>query len=461
MSKDKQLPISGQAGTNQDTTADVFATNSMGRSRRVHRIVLKDLVVHKYFDEEVLMRRADRIAQDVIKADLRDGEYFRQVKPGIYVLYLPKLTPAAGQLRTAVITDRISREIRRIHPGSISLPEMADAMVTRRAAQQKGASNQHGNHAPRQVPEGLSWKNAISDEKEHRRIATEALRLMSSGYRLRLEELLATAEIGSQTPIARFEPIWDVDRAMVTAFRCVLDEGSSPISSKIIEPTVLQMARTDALTILQAQSVLQSMVNDSKPSLVMVPVHLSTLENSTFLSAYIEAIGNIPEALRRFLVIEILSNSEKLTRFGLRHVMSYIRNRCRAILCCTDIKENEFSKYADNDVFAVGLRAHPDYSPSQNLLLLASFAKAAQRTGTRVYASGLYKKSLLVGAVSTGFAFVSGSQVVGDVDYPFGVRKATLDMFFRKDVYSFESPSMRSGSIFQDGGAGQSLVYDA
>jgi len=266
---------------------------------------------------------------------------------------------------------------------------------------------------------------------------------MSPGYRLRLEELLATAEIGSPTPIARFEPIWDVDRGMVTAFRCVLDEICSGGASEIIEPTGLQVARTDALTVLQAQSVLQSLVNDSNPSLVIVSVHLSTLENSAFLSAYIEAIGNVPEVLRRLLVVEVLCDSEKPTRFGLRQVVSYLRNRCRAILCRTVIKESEFAKYVDSGIFAVGLSAHPDYSPGQNLLLMDGFAKAAQRAGARVYASGLHKKSLLVGAVSAGFAFVSGPQVVGDIDYPFGVRKATLDMFYRTDAYAFEPTIMR------------------
>jgi len=453
MAKNTQLPPSGQAGADTDVAAETLSIKTPGRSRRIHRIVLKDLVIHRYFEEELLMRRADRIAQDIIKADLRDGEYFRQVKQGIYVLYLPKLTPAAGQLRTVVVADRISREIRRIHPGSIALTEMADAMVTRRTAQQSGAQNRGGNLGSRQTSEGLSSKNAIPNANEHRRLATEAFRLMSPGYRLRLEELLTTAEIGSQTPIARFEPIWDVDRGMVTAFRCVLDESSGPSSSEIIEPTELQMARTDALTVLQAQSVLHSLINDAKPSLVMVPVHLSTLENSAFLSAYIEAIGNVTEEFRKFLVVEILCNSEKPTRFGLRHVMGYLRNRCRAILCRTDIKENELSKYTDNGIFAVGLSAHPDYSPGQNLLLLDGFARAAQRSGTRVYASGLYTKSLLAGAVSAGFTFVSGPQVVGDVDYPFGVRKATLDMFYRTDAYAFEPTNLllnTSGSSVLD-----------
>ncbi|MBL8645072.1 MAG: hypothetical protein JNK21_14145 [Rhodospirillaceae bacterium] len=446
MSNDKQLPISGQAGKTLDTPADAFAIKNPGRSKRVHRIVLKDLVVHKYFDEEVLMRRADRIAQEVIKADLRDGEYFRQVKTGNYVLYLPKLTPAAGQLRTSVIIDRISREIRRIHPGSIALPEMADAMVTRRAAQQRGALYRRAKIVPASANDDLSSKNTIADVKEHRYLATEAFKLMSRGYRLRLEELLATAEIGSQTPIARFEPIWDVDRKLVSAFRCVLDESPSLISSKVIEPTGLQVARTDALTVLQAQSVLQSLVNDSNPSLMVVPVHLRTLENNAFLSAYIEAIGNVPEALRKFLVVEILSDLEKPTRFGLRHVMSYLRNRCRTILCRTNFNEDEFSKYADNGVFAVGLSAHPDYPPGQNLYLMNGFAKAAQRSGMRVYTSGLYTKSLLVGAVSSGYAFVSGAQVVGDVDYPFGARKATLDMFFRMDAFPSEPTHIRSNA---------------
>lgn len=435
MPKDDLPPTCAKAGADVVLPADAVAGKTPGRSMRAHRIVLSDLVVHRYFDEELLMRRADKVAQDIIKADLRDGEYFRQVKPGTYVLYLPKLTPAAGQLRTAVVADRISREIRRINPGSIALPEMADAMVAGRAARQR--SNLHRSNIVQNAQKDPSSADLIPTEKEHKRIATEAFRLMSPGYRLRLEELLATAEIGSRTPIARFEPIWDVDRGIVTAFRCVLDECAGPSSSKI-EPRGLQVARTDALTVLQANSVLQSLAYDSNPSLVTVPVHLITLENAAFQSAYIEAISAVPLELRNHLVVEILSDSEKPTRFGLRHVMDYLRNRCRAVLFRADIKENEFSKFVENGIFAVGVRAHPDYSPSRNLLLLEGFAKAALRSGTRVYASGLDNKSLLIGAVRAGFTFVSGPQVVADVDYPFGVRKATLDMFFRRDAYAFE-----------------------
>lgn len=224
MAREDKSPSDGYTTADPGASADPHAAKISGRSRRIHRIVLKDLVIHKYFEEELLMRRADQIAQDVIKADLRDGEYFRQVKHGMYVLYLPKLTPDAGDLRTSVIADRISRELRLIHPGSIALPDMADAMSTRRAAHLRDASHRFNSIDARSEHEGRSLKSAPADAKEHRRLATEALRLMSPGYRLRLEELLTAADVGSQTPIARFEPVWDVDRAIVTAFRCVLDE---------------------------------------------------------------------------------------------------------------------------------------------------------------------------------------------------------------------------------------------
>ncbi|MGE4064174.1 MAG: hypothetical protein AB7E79_12475 [Rhodospirillaceae bacterium] len=410
-----------------DAPSDAAAVQ--GRSRRVHKLVLRDLVVHRYFEEEVLLRRADRIAHEVIKADLRDGEYYRQVKHGVYALYLPKLTPDAGQLRVAVIGEKISREIRGVHPGSIALDEMATSIVSR------GESHRKATPA-----KSRTSKVALPDLKEHRRQATQAMKLMSSGYRLRLEELLSTAEVGTKDPIARFEPIWDISRATVSAFRCVLDDFSD-LRPGVTEPTELQIARIDALTILQARAVIQSLVSASRPCLVIAPVHLATLQANAYQSAYIEAMGTIPERHRGFLVLEILGDRTEVSRYGLRHVLAYLHNRCRAVLFRADIKTTEFSKFTENRIFAVGVPAQPDVSVAQNMIFLNQFADAAKRTGMRIYATGVPSKSLLLAAVAAGFDFASGAGVVHEVDYPFGVCRATLDAFYRDDQYRFIPPS--------------------
>ncbi len=417
----------GPISTAGDAPSTVTA--GQGRSRRVHKLVLRDLVVHRYFEEEVLLRRADRIAHEVIKADLRDGEYYRQVKHGIYALYLPKLTPDAGQLRVAVIGERISREIRNVHPGSIALDEMAASIASRRADRKVATPSK-----------SFTSKVALPDLREHRRQATEAMKLMSSGYRLRLEELLSTAEIGTKVPIARFEPIWDVSRATVSAFRCVLHESSDARPHSVTEPNELQIARIDALTILHARTVIQSLVSASRPCLVIAPVHLATLQANAYQSAYIEAMGTIPERHRGFLLLEILGDRTEVSRYGLRHVLAYLHNRCRAVLFRADIKTTEFSKFAENRIFAVGVPAQPDVSAAQTMILLNQFADAAKRTGVRIYATGLPNKSLLLAAVAAGFDFASGAGVVHDVDYPFGLCRATLDAFYRDDQYRFIPP---------------------
>jgi len=406
------------------------ATATQGRSRRVHRLVLSDLVVHRYFEEEVLLRRADRIAHEVIKADLRDGEYYRQVKHGVYALYLPKLTPDAGQLRVAVIGEKISREIRGVHPGSIALDEMAASIVSR------GESRREATPA-----KSRTSKVALPDLKEHRRQATAAMKLMSSGYRLRLEELLSTAEVGTKDPIARFEPIWDMSRATVSAFRCVLQDFSDLRRQGVTEPNELQIARIDALTILHARTVIQSLVSASRPCLVVAPVHLATLQSNAYLSAFIEAVGAIPEQHRGFLLLEILGDMTEVSRYGLRHILAYLHNRCRSVLFRADIKTVDFSKFTGNRIFAVGATARSDVSAAQNLILLDQFASTAKRMGVRIYAAGLSSKSSLLAAVAAGFDFASGAGVVHDVDYPFGVCRATLDAFYRDDQYRFIPPS--------------------
>jgi hypothetical protein len=422
--RDGAISIDGKTPSNAPPS-------DQGRSRRVHKLVLRDLVVHKYFEEEVLLRRADRIAHEVIKADLRDGEYYRQVKPGVYALYLPKLTPDAGQLRVAVIGERISREIRSVHPGSIALDEMAASIASR--------GERHKEATP---AKSRTSKIALPDLKEHRRQATEAMKLMSSGYRLRLEELLSTAEIGTKVPVARFEPIWDISRATVSAFRCVLDEFSDLRRHGATEPNELQIARIDALTILQARTVIQSLVSASRPCLIVAPVHLTTLQSNAYLSALIEAIGGIPERHRGFLLLEILGDMTEVSRYGLRHVLAYLHNRCRSVLFRADIKTADFSKFAEDRIFAVGAAARSDVSAAQNMIFLDQFASTAKRMGVRIYATELPNKSSLLASVAAGFDFASGAGVIHDVDFPFGVCRATLDAFYRDDQYRFIPPSV-------------------
>jgi hypothetical protein len=398
--------------------------------RTCHLIRVEDLIVHHYEKADVLLRRADKIAQEFIDSDLRPGEYSQRIRPGVYRIYLPKLTPEAGQLRTAVIADNISREIRRINPGKVGLPDDADTLVDKRenartalglgGIQRTGVKSRHPS---------------IPTDEEMRRQATGAVQLMLQSNRLTLEELVGPGSLEpASSPALSFEPVWRSERHVVSAFRCSLPDPPEN-SADFHGLTGLTDAQRDALTILQARPILQSVLESGMTCLLIISVHFSTLENGTLRTAYLEALARIPEPHRQFFVLEMIGVPADVSHYRLGEISRYLRGRCRSILCRMDMRIIDFERFTGLGLYAIGAKANANLPDRQQLALMEKFAAGAEKRGLRSYLFGIGRKSLLTAAMGSGFGLLSGSAVIEEVGSPFSVQRAELDALYRTDGY--------------------------
>ncbi|MGE4063424.1 MAG: hypothetical protein AB7E79_08650 [Rhodospirillaceae bacterium] len=434
---EKSLPIAEALAAASGGKAELGTTSDVHGDKSkltVHVIRVDNLIVHRFEKMDVLLRRADQIAQEHINAELRPGEYSQRVKPGIFRIYLPKLTPEAGQLRTAVIADNISREIRRINPGNVGLPEDADTLVEKR----EQARAELGLSGVRRAG-SKSRDLSLPTNDEMRRQATGAVQLMLQGNYLTLEELVGGAFVDPAcNPALSFEPIWQSGRHVVSAFRCALVETRGDSDSAgvgIHDLAGMADAQKDTLTLLWARPIIQSILEAGITCLLVIPVHFSILDSGAQRPAYLEALARIPEAHRQFFVLELIGVPADVSHYRLREMLRYLRGRCRSALCRIDLRTIDFDRFKDLGLFAVGAEMDSRLPDRQQLAIMEKFAAGAESRGLRTYLCGISKKPVLTAAIGSGFRLLSGPAVIGEVASPFGVQRTELDTFFRTDGY--------------------------
>jgi hypothetical protein len=177
----------------------------------LHRIDLEELIVHRYSEHEALFKRADKAARALIEGELREGEGMRVVKPGVYQVFFPKLTPDAGALRCSVIAEQVAREVRDINPTSRSVDRQREEPATRGPKRVPGTAN-------REPPAGAG----------HHEAGTRAIALMAEAKAT--EDISLTSHdketLGALRPA--FHPVWHTKNNLITGYYCTLTNPGAP-----------------------------------------------------------------------------------------------------------------------------------------------------------------------------------------------------------------------------------------
>ncbi len=394
------------------------------KQAHLHSIEIDELIVHRYSEHEALLKKADKIAREVIDRNLREGEATRVLKAGSYQLYFPKLTPDAGALRCAVIAEEVYREVRRANPASAAIDsqrqEDSDASANRSAA------------GPVQDTEDVRAENA------RRAAANRAMARMAEPSGIKEEIDLTASDIDALAALELvYQPVWHTKNNLITAYKCTLRSKGRYVSSRdahqLLDTSTREVsnAKIDAHVYGHSLKAVQYLLAQGLKALLIVPIHFSTIDRLRFIGSFLDAGRGSDEAAKALIVFELIGLPANLTRFRLREPVGYLRTRARALMVRPGFEHADLEMYKEFGFHGVSVDLNDyDWAESRFIKSFEQFAINAETARLQSFVHGISSSSLAVGAVAAGITYMDGDAISDPVTTPARIRPFELDMLF-------------------------------
>lgn len=245
-----------------------------------------------------------------------------------------------------------------------------------------------------------------------------------------------------------YRPMWNVHSQAVTTYHCLPtlpgEDGDMLVGYDIIpkDTPVRFVPRLDGLLLRKAAQELMWLRNADKPLLLSIPVHIETLARTRSRVAYINDCNEIPEELRRYLVLELVGVEDGVPAGRLIELTSALRAECRALLMRLPIGFVDFEAVGQTHVTACGIAVDEATMPEALLFKeFNRFCEEAERVRKQKYVHGLSSSSLLTAALGAGFDYVDGETVASVAEQPGAAYRLGLErIFFRPDSTTETEP---------------------
>jgi hypothetical protein len=400
-------------------------------------ISIEKLIVHKYAEREALLRKADKLARELIQEELREGEFVRVVNPGRYFLHFPKLRSDARELRGSIITEKIYRAIRDLNPAAKQLHESI----------RNGVSDETGPVTARPAPKPMATPTRHVPSRatngghnaEMKKLSSSAMAAMAGAGVVLQEELLQSplgAELAAKMTVT-LAPIWFAPKNVIIGHDCMPTYNEAPVCEpdKILgdfsSSTTEIRAILDTITYGQTCDVLEKRLANKAVGLVICPVHASTLLHAKYRSAFLAAGSNLSDHAKNYLIFVVKDFTHPISRIKVRDVAGYLRPRARALLVELPLETDDIPGFFKEYGF-YGARARVSRHASSEAVAikqLDTFAEGCETAKLQSTIDGLATKSLAVAAAAAGFHHLSGPAI--HVEHDSDLQKFDAEALFR------------------------------
>lgn len=233
-------------------------------------------------------------------------------------------------------------------------------------------------------------------------------------------------------------PIWHAPTQRVGIYYCnaTIRAGKAGLrrSRAASAPGPELLAVADQQALRRAWNDLELAQSDGSSSVVVVPVHFSTLQQIVTQDRLVDLCRHIPPHLRNRLIWEIVGADVENWALQLSELVRIITPFGKAVFLRLEKPQADLEKIAQDlhrlastDIRSVGVHvAELSGSETEKLGLLDALIDLADRHGLKCYGLGLDSLSLTMCAVCMGYQHVSGSAVGEPVSKPGGIQSTAL-----------------------------------
>jgi hypothetical protein len=232
-----------------------------------------------------------------------------------------------------------------------------------------------------------------------------------------------------------YEPIWEVRKQAVTAYRMKVTlkvegalMGLSEFCVTYDDPTLQSTLNSVILHKLVSQ--MQSRRGEKNRATIVAPIGRRFIDDQSGLRLLLDQLSMLNDQERPLVVLEIGD-----AYFGswptLAPRLSMIRRVCRNLSVRLSLDHKDFQQVATTGATMVaGDLADHDWPERQALGALNTFAAAASKATLRSFIGGLSTNSMVIAAVGAGFDHLSGSAIGDGTAVPLGIYSLSTEGFY-------------------------------
>lgn len=232
-----------------------------------------------------------------------------------------------------------------------------------------------------------------------------------------------------------YEPIWDVKRQAVTAYRMNIAlkvegvmVGLSEFMVTYDDPNL--RASLNAVILRKLVSQIQLMRGEKKKAIIVAPIGRRSIEDESGLRFVLDQLSLLSEQERQLVVLEI-SNAYFGSWPALTPRIAMIHRVCRNVAIRLSLDHKDFQQVAATGANTVtGDLSDHDWPERQTLAALNAFAASAAKASMRSAVCGLATSSTVIAAVCAGLGHLSGKAVGEGTPAPIGVYPLSTEGFY-------------------------------
>ena len=241
----------------------------------------------------------------------------------------------------------------------------------------------------------------------------------------------------------KYLPMWHAQTQKIGLYLCQSKIVGAQDEAQLIQSMPLDyqsdlFAIIDRMVLRDARQKLRESSEKGSKSIVVVPIHFSTLHRLGNRRHIMELCGNIPEAHRKFLVWEILGANYETWRSQLPVVTKSISESGRAVFLRLHQAHNRFPEVGHclrylpaAGIGQIGVDVQTFRgAEADSLDLLEQITIAAKKNGLQCYGLGFESLSMTICASCLGFQHVSGPAIAEPVAQPGGIQTTDMEAIY-------------------------------
>jgi hypothetical protein len=185
---------------------------------------------------------------------------------------------------------------------------------------------------------------------------------------------------------------------------------------------------------------LEDLEHQKRNAIVILPVHVHTLERSKYRDPYKDILTALPKSQRAKIVFELIGIDNTTPTINIGNAVSMLRPFAKDVMIRTKLNATNFADFHSLGVHAVGVdlsgvkMAEKEIYPQIN-----TFNALAGKHNLCTFAHGIRTRSLTSGAAAAGFRYIDGGAIATPIMMPEPSRS-----WVARDVYSSLIEEMNS-----------------
>lgn len=283
--------------------------------------------------------------------------------------------------------------------------------------------------------DGLEDLNIEFPEEEEEDFSDDVLQT-AVGTDYQIQKVLENEDTFEMPELAySYLPLWDTKRGALTTYLCLARNKNEAenISLYQTHKTLYQRISPtgklvlDKAILAQVASRLQKILEEQKKFFIVCPIHHETVYNMESYERYKEALLNIPQEYRQFLLLLIMDTGGSSKRLKNPYWFAKpLRTMSPHVFAEIPLWRNINFNYLNNSgVDVVGVRIDKQKANEQETItLLNNFsAKAKLLKISQTFILDVPSLSITTSAICSGFDFLGGSAIHDPVEKPDNVHR--------------------------------------